>query len=97
VFEQGSRGELIYVVDSGQVDIYRERADGSEELLNVVGPGEYFGELGPLLGFPRSASARARTEAGLTAYTVRDFRERMGSFRHPSTLLGAAERSAFVP
>jgi putative ABC transport system ATP-binding protein len=74
IFEQGSRGELVYVVEHGSVEILRARADGSAEVLAVLGPGEYFGELGPLLGFPRSATAVARTQARLRSCNVRDFR-----------------------
>jgi putative ABC transport system ATP-binding protein len=77
IFEQGSRGELIYVISSGEVEIARTHADGSEALVAVLGPGEYFGELGPLLGFPRSATARARRDVMLIAYGVRDFREQV--------------------
>jgi putative ABC transport system ATP-binding protein len=76
VFEQGSRGDLVYVVDAGEVEIYRERGDGSEEQLATVAAGAYFGELGPTLNLPRSASARARTAVTLTSYTTRHFRRR---------------------
>ena len=41
-------------------------------------PGDYFGELGPLFGLPRSAMARARTQAIVTGYTVQAFREQLG-------------------
>lgn len=77
IFEQGARGELVYVIDAGQVEIVRETADGAEEALASLGPGDYFGELGPLLGFPRSATARAATDVTLTAYNVQDFRDRV--------------------
>jgi putative ABC transport system ATP-binding protein len=76
VFAQGSRGDLVYVVDAGEIEIYRERGDGSEEALATVPAGSYFGELGPTLNLPRSASARARTPATLTSYTTRHFRRR---------------------
>jgi putative ABC transport system ATP-binding protein len=76
VFEQGSRGDLVYVVDAGEVEIYRERGDGTREPLATVVPGAYFGELGPTLNLPRSASARARTATTLTSYTTRHFRRR---------------------
>jgi putative ABC transport system ATP-binding protein len=56
------------------VAIFRSKTDGSEEHLAVVGPGSYFGELGPLLNLPRSASARAATDATLTGYSARLFR-----------------------
>ena len=77
VFEQGTRGELVYVIEAGRVEIVRRRSDGEVEHLAEVGRGEYFGELGPLLGFPRSATARAITPVRLIAYNVHDFRDRV--------------------
>ena len=77
IFEQGDRGELVYVIDEGTVDIVRRRADESLEPLASLGAGEYFGELGPLLGFPRSATALAATDVVLTSYSVKDFREQV--------------------
>jgi putative ABC transport system ATP-binding protein len=74
VFEQGDRSDLVYVIDSGEVDIIRVKVDGSEDLLTRIGAGQYFGELGPFLGFPRSASARAHSDVVLTAYSPRVFR-----------------------
>ena len=76
IFRQGDRGDLIYVVEQGVVDIVRLREDLSEEHLTTVTVGGYFGELGPTLDLPRSATARARTEVVLTGYTVRRFRRR---------------------
>ena len=61
VFEQGDRGELVYVIEAGTIAIVRHHTDGTDEELARLGVGEYFGELGPLLGFPRSATARALT------------------------------------
>jgi putative ABC transport system ATP-binding protein len=55
----------------------RVLADGTDEHIRVMAAGEYFGELGPMLGFPRSASARARTDLQLTAYDIVEFRERI--------------------
>ena len=72
LFEQGSWGDLIYVVQDGEVDIVALRSDGSEEPLNVVGLGGGYGE-GPI-NLPRSATARARTDATLVGYNTRDFR-----------------------
>ncbi len=74
VFRQGDRGELVYVVQTGSIEIYRELADGGEESVNVLGPGKYFGELGPLLLLPRSASARAAGETELIGYPLHRFR-----------------------
>ena len=77
IFEQGDASDLVYVITSGEVDVIRVLADGSEEHLNRIGAGAYFGELGTFLGFPRSASCRAHSDVELTAYSPRVFRERV--------------------
>jgi putative ABC transport system ATP-binding protein len=77
IFEQGSRGELVYVIEDGTVDIVRKKSDGDAEHLVSLDGGEYFGELGPLLGFPRSATALAATDVRLTSYSVQDFRDQV--------------------
>jgi putative ABC transport system ATP-binding protein len=76
LFEQGDPGELVYVVDAGAIDLVRVRDDGTEELLVAVSPGGYFGELAPMFGLQRAATARAKTAATVTGYTMRDFRSR---------------------
>jgi len=77
IFEQGDPADLVYMIKSGNVDVIRVLADGGEELLNTLGPDQYFGELGPFLGFPRSASVRATSDVVLTAYSPRVFREKV--------------------
>jgi putative ABC transport system ATP-binding protein len=78
LFEQGTMGDLIYVVSEGDVEVIRELPGGGEELLKLATPGEYFGEIGPLFHLPRSATVRARTDATVIGYTVQAFRERLG-------------------
>jgi len=77
--EQGTMGELIYVVSKGEFEIVRELPSGGEETLKVAKPGDYFGEFGPLFHMPRSATVRATTDSTVIAYTVAAFRERLGS------------------
>ena len=98
VFRQGDRGDLVYVVEEGEVEIYLERSDGGTERLTVIGPGGYFGELGPTLNLPRSASARACAPARLTGYPVRAFRRRFPSTAvHARSGTGADLSSAGAP
>jgi putative ABC transport system ATP-binding protein len=87
LFRQGSWGERIYVVEQGEIEIVSERADGTEEVKTVVTAGGYFGEMGPLFGVPRSATARARTRARLMGYTTRDFK----AWTAPGTDLAAGQ------
>ena len=76
LFEQGDRGDLVYEVVEGAIEVYRNRSDGSDEVLAEIRPGNYFGEIGPMLNLPRSASARARGAVVLTAMSIRSFRAR---------------------
>ncbi len=77
LFRQGERGELVYIIETGQVEIIREHADGSDQLLRLLAEGEYFGEMSPLAGLPRTATARAKDRVVLTGYTGRAFRDRV--------------------
>ncbi len=78
LFEQGTMGELIYVVSEGELEIVRELESGGTELLKTAKRGDYFGEIGPVFQLPRSATVRAVTDATVVGYTVREFRERLG-------------------
>ena len=85
LFRQGERGELIYYIESGLLEVYRELADGGTEALAQVEAGNYVGELGPILNRPRSASVRAVADSVLIGYTVRAFRR-----EHPHQVLDQA-------
>jgi putative ABC transport system ATP-binding protein len=93
LFRQGQMGDLIYVVGEGELEIVRERADDhGEEVVATVGAGDYFGEIGPLFGLPRSASVRASTDAHVIGYTVNAFRDRLG----PDGMRGLIEHRDLV-
>jgi CRP/FNR family transcriptional regulator, cyclic AMP receptor protein len=64
VFMRGDPGDSLCGVVSGRVRISASRAGGREVFLNIMGPGDAFGEIGLLDGKPRTASATAlaRTE-----------------------------------
>ena len=78
VFEQGDRGDRIYVIEKGGIEVVRKRGDGREDLLATLAVGDYFGEMGPLFGLPRSATARAKEPTVVTGYSVKDFRDKLG-------------------
>ena len=76
LFEQGSVGTLIYEVISGSIELFRVRPDGGEERVSVAGPGQWFGEMGPLFHLPRAASARGVGPTELLGLSVAEFRRR---------------------
>lgn len=55
VVTEGEKSDSLYVILSGRVKAYVSDANGKDLVLNLVGPGEYFGEL-TLDEGPRSAS-----------------------------------------
>lgn len=87
VFAQGDQSDYVYVIEEGEIEIYRPDADGAERTLTTLRPGDYFGELGPALGLPRNSSARASAATTLVAYDVGTFR------RKYAARLGTEQRS----
>ena len=63
LFLEGQDGDRLYVVLDGKIKLTRAAADGRENLLSVLGPGEMFGELSLFDPGPRSATVTAVTDA----------------------------------
>src|SRR5947207_945890 len=59
LFRKGDTGHCMYVILSGQVQIYLEDVEGRTAILRVLEPGEFFGEMALLDSGARSANARA--------------------------------------
>ena len=59
IFREGEQGGRLYVITSGKVKLGRTSADGRENLVAILGPGEMFGELSLFDPGPRSATATA--------------------------------------
>jgi CRP-like cAMP-binding protein len=67
LFEQGSKGDSMYLIISGQVGVVRsvdqDQEDGPaksrDRMLAAVGPGELVGEMALIEGEPRSATVVA--------------------------------------
>jgi CRP-like cAMP-binding protein len=64
LFREGERGDKMFVIRSGKVNISKRIAE-SELTLAVLGPGEFFGEMALLEGLPRSAAATVVEDAML--------------------------------
>jgi putative ABC transport system ATP-binding protein len=79
LFDQGALSDLIYTVSEGELEMVHQPAGGGREVLRVAKSGDYFGEIGPMFGLPRSATVRARTDSVVTGYSVPAFRQRLGA------------------
>ena len=65
IFSEGDPGGIMYVVHTGKVEVYIKDNGGEHVSLDVVEPGEMFGELSLLDNEPRSANAKTLEETNL--------------------------------
>ena len=73
IFSKGDPGNSLYAVVAGTVKISISSPDGRNAILNLVGPGETFGEMSVLDGQTRSADAIANTNCEIYVIDRRDF------------------------
>ncbi|MCI0535758.1 MAG: ATP-binding protein [Verrucomicrobiales bacterium] len=71
IFAEGDRGDGIYLIQSGHVQISAVVSHGQPRILSRLGPGEFFGEMAVLDSGPRSAAAIAE-ETTVTGFIPRD-------------------------
>jgi CRP/FNR family cyclic AMP-dependent transcriptional regulator len=67
LFHEGDSGDRLYVVTDGKVKLGRRSADGRENLIAVLGPGQMLGELSLFDPGPRSATVTAVTDSVLAS------------------------------
>src|SRR5215475_2547161 len=73
IFAKDDPGNRLYAVISGTVKISTTSPEGRNTILNLIGPGELFGEMAVLDGQPRSADATANTNCEIFVVDRRDF------------------------
>jgi CRP-like cAMP-binding protein len=64
VFREGERGEEMYIIEDGEIEIVKLHGP-VERALSTLGPGDFFGEMSLLEGQPRVATAKAKSDAKL--------------------------------
>jgi NTE family protein len=62
IFVEGSLGDSLYLIDSGQVKIF-SGSGAMEKIFSYLGPGNFFGEMALLLNQKRSASVSVVIDA----------------------------------
>jgi CRP-like cAMP-binding protein len=73
IFSKGDPGNSLIAVISGTVKISISSPDGRSAILNLIGPGEIFGEVAVLDGQARTADAIANTSCEIFVIDRRDF------------------------
>jgi CRP/FNR family cyclic AMP-dependent transcriptional regulator len=77
VMAGGDATDSLYIVLSGRLKVMMSDADGKEVILSILGPGEFFGEMGLIDDAPRSASVVAIESCELLSIAKRDFKKCM--------------------
>ncbi|EER17529.1 cAMP-dependent protein kinase regulatory subunit, putative [Perkinsus marinus ATCC 50983] len=103
VINQGDDGDFLFVVESGELEVYKKfPGEDEERMLKVCEAGDVFGELALLYNVPRAASVEAKTECTLLRldretfnHIVKDAaankRERYESFLKSVSLLASMD------
>src|ERR1700723_4625818 len=73
IFSKGDPGNSLIAVISGTVKISISSPDGRSAILNLIGPGEIFGEIALLDGRARTADAIANTNCEIFIIDRREF------------------------
>jgi CRP/FNR family cyclic AMP-dependent transcriptional regulator len=73
IFSKGDPGTSLYAVVSGTVRMSTASAEGRTALLNLIVPGDIFGEIAVLDGLPRTTDAIANSNCELLIIDRRDF------------------------
>jgi CRP-like cAMP-binding protein len=76
LIRQGEVGDCMYVIQKGQVAVFREK-DGQEVGLAVLGEGEIFGEMAVFEREVRSATVRALGEVRALTVDKKNFLRRI--------------------
>ena len=75
IIRQDERGERVYLVRSGEIEVWRQDENGRERLVAELHRGDYCGEYALLRGEPYDATYRAAIESELLVMSRRDFNQ----------------------
>lgn len=73
IFYQGDSRDALYIVLSGEVELFVKSSAGEKLILKLAGAGQYFGELAVLGEGARTASAAAVVDVELLSLSQDDF------------------------
>ena len=76
IFSEGDKSDCMYDIRQGRVGIYANYGTKEEKLLTELSKDQFFGEMGIIEGYPRSATAVAMGDmTELTVIAKADFED----------------------
>ncbi|MCP4728062.1 MAG: cyclic nucleotide-binding domain-containing protein, partial [bacterium] len=80
IFLESEDPHGFFIIMEGYVKISRLNRDGKEVVIAILKPGNFFGEMSFLDGYPRSTDAAAETEVRLLVVKESDFHNMLENF-----------------
>src|SRR5215510_13254288 len=85
LFSRGDPGEALYIVRTGEVEIFFKNDTGERIVLETARPGHFFGEISLLDGGPRTASAVVTKDLEAVVVSRKDLAEHLHT--HPAAAM----------
>jgi|SRR4029453_12089022 CRP/FNR family cyclic AMP-dependent transcriptional regulator len=82
IFREGAPSDAAYLVVSGFVHIVTGYGSRHQKTIDILGKGQYFGEMGAIDSSPRSATAVAKGEVDCVFVGPEEFMETL--IKHPT-------------
>ena len=82
IYMAGDKGEKLYVIHTGKVKITRITSSGKEQVIRVLGPGEFMGELSLFSPVPLTDNSEALSETIVCMIEGKKLKQLM--MKHPA-------------
>lgn len=92
IFLEGDPCAGLCIVEKGRVKLFKVSQEGREQIVKLLGPGEFFNEVAVLDGGPNPVSAMAALESTLRVIGRDTMVDLLG--RHPAIAVGVIENLA---
>lgn len=73
IVHAGDPTDALYVLVNGSIKVMNTNEEGREVILSILGPGEFFGEMGMIDGSPRSATVVSIEACEVISIAKEDF------------------------
>jgi CRP/FNR family cyclic AMP-dependent transcriptional regulator len=80
IFLEGDPCAGLHLIEGGRVKLYKVSAEGREQTIKLLGPGEFFNEVAVFDGGPNPVSAMAALEATLWVIDCASMRDLVARF-----------------
>lgn len=80
IYMAGDKGERLFVIHKGQVKISRLTPAGKEQVIRILGPGEFMGELSLFVQKPQTDNAEALEDTTICVIDGEKLKNLMGKY-----------------